>query len=59
MYVTESADFDLQRDRDWLVWNEELKYGNWKDGPFQDGTRQTTMNLDVPEVVLKARSRAS
>ena len=50
MYLTESEEFRFPQDQSWLVWREELEYGNWNDGPLRDGTRQKTTNVHVPEV---------
>ena len=52
MYLTGSEDFEFPRDQPWLLWNEQLEYGNWVDGPLGDGTRQKAVNVLVPEVCL-------
>lgn len=51
MYLTESEDFNYIEDKEKLLWNEELIYGNWNDGPNKDGSRQKTFNVLVPESV--------
>lgn len=51
MYLTVNEDFNYLEDKDHLLWNEELVYGNWEDGPNGDGTRQKTLNILVPESV--------
>jgi hypothetical protein len=51
LYITENEDFHYQEDRNFLLWNEELNYGNWEDGPNKDGTRTKTLDILVPESV--------
>lgn len=51
MYLTVDEDFNFAEDREYLMWNEELVYGNWEDGPNGDGTRQKTFSVLVPESV--------
>ena len=52
MYLTEWEEFEFERDHTatGLIWNEELEYGNWEDGPYGDGTRKKTLDLPIPEV---------
>lgn len=49
--MTEDEDFDYEQDKHLLVWNEEVVYGNWEDGPNRDGSRQKTFIILVPESV--------
>ena len=51
MYLTEWEEFNFDRDRSNLFWNEDLEYGNWDDGPRGDGTRERTRAVSVPESV--------
>lgn len=51
LYLTEVEDFHYLEDRDFSVWSEELVYGNWEDGPNQDGSRTKTLDILVPESV--------
>ena len=51
MYLTENEDFNYLEDKEQLLWNEELIYGNWTDGPHKDGSRQKTFSVLVPESV--------
>lgn len=51
MYLTVEEDFNYVEDKDHLLWNEELNYGNWVDGPDQDGSHQKTFSVLVPESV--------
>ena len=53
MYLTESEDFNYVDDKVKLLWNEELIYGNWTDGPSKDVSRQKTFNVLVPESVQR------
>ena len=50
MYLTEWEDFNVSRDHNSLVWNEDLQYGDWTGGPNRDGSRVSSMNVTVPEV---------
>ena len=50
MYLTEWEDFNVSRDHVNLVWNEDLVYGDWTDGPNRDGCFSSSMEISVPEV---------
>ena len=50
MYLTEWEDFNVSRDHEGLVWNEDLVYGDWMSGPVQDGSRSVSIDVSVPEV---------
>lgn len=50
MYLTEWEEFNVSRDHDGLVWNEDLVYGDWNGGPNGDGSFISSMNISVPEV---------
>lgn len=51
VFLTEDEEFDFVQDQQFLVWNEELKYGSWDDGEFGDGNRITTLDVQVPDDV--------
>ncbi len=51
VYLTVNEDFFLHEDKDTLVWNRKLTYGNWEDGTNRDGTHQITVHTSVPESV--------
>ncbi len=53
VYLTEWEDFDFERDQGQQFWYEELAYGNWNDGPNQDGTRVKSDEVPVPESVQR------
>jgi hypothetical protein len=51
VYLTEWEDFNVSRDHEGLVWNEDLVYGDSTSGPVQDGSRSVSMDVSVPESV--------
>ena len=51
MYITESEDFDFNLSAEYLIWEEEVQYGNWTDGPLGDGSRQKELSVSVPQAV--------
>ena len=51
MYLTLNEDFNYVEDKQYLLWNEELAYGKWDDGPNKDGTHSKTLSVLVPESV--------
>ena len=50
VYITEWEEFEFARDAATPLWSETLVYGRWDDGPSRDGSRGTTLEVDVPEV---------
>ena len=52
VYLTEWEEFDVSRDHDSLVWNEDMVYGDWTGGPYRDGTLSLSMDISVPEVSM-------
>lgn len=51
MFMSVDEDFQYQDDLSNLVWKENLRYGDWEDGPQRDGTLEKTLDVDVPESV--------
>lgn len=49
--MTEHDDFDFNEDMGKLVWNEDVVYGSWYDGPSEDGTRTRHVSVSVPDGV--------
>ncbi len=51
VFMTEHEDFDFDEDMNKLVWNEDIEYGNWYDGPDNDGVRTKQVSVSVPDSV--------
>lgn len=51
MFFTEAEDFDFNSSTEYLVWEESVRYGDWTDGPFSDGSRKKEMTVSVPQAV--------
>lgn len=51
--MSEKENFTDFHDSNALVWYlSDLTFGEWADGPDQDGNRLIDLDLDVPEVTL-------
>ena len=48
MFMSESDEFSL--DTGMEVWREELVFGSWEDGANRDGSRETSVEVAVPDV---------
>lgn len=51
VFLTEEEDFDFNEDMSKMVWNEDIEYGNWYDGPNSDGTWTREVTVPVPDGV--------
>ena len=51
VFLTEHEEFDFSEDMDRMVWNEDIVYGSWYDGPNKDGTWTNRVTVPVPEQV--------
>lgn len=48
IFLSESDEFSPGTAEE--VWHEELIYGSWEDGANQDGGREISVEVTVPEV---------
>ncbi len=51
VFLTEDEDFDFNEDMSKEVWNQDIEYGNWYDGPNSDGTWTREVTVTVPDGV--------
>ena len=53
MFLSEEENFTDFHNTDVLIWCvEDLTFGSWTDGPHKDGSRVSSIVLDVPEVII-------
>ena len=50
MFMSQLEEFSL--DTGLEVWHEGLVFGSWEDGTNGDGSRETSVEIDVPNVSL-------
>ena len=51
MFLSEEENFTEFRNTNALVWHlDDLRFGSWSDGPSNDGSRVTSLELIVPKV---------
>ena len=52
MFLSELDNFTQFDDIQSLIWYiDDITFGSWSDGPYQDGSRIISIDLDVPEVI--------
>lgn len=51
VFLTSDEGFHYLEHLDNLLWGEELRYGDWNEGPDRDGTLRRVVDVQVPESV--------
>ena len=52
MFLSEDENFTDFHNADMLVWClDDISFGSWTDGPDKDGSRVSSLVLNVPEVI--------